>query len=108
MFFVAHHFTCWLNKQILGSQENVTSAEAAPASGGKVKESPPKPPRSAFMCYTDCKKKEIMALHGVLEENDSILKLVAREWRKLSGTLTFLVQLLLHEQKKTSLSFITV
>lgn len=49
-----------------------------------------------------------MALHGVLEENDNILKLVAREWRKLSGTLTFLVQLLLHEQKKTSLSFIPV
>jgi hypothetical protein len=86
-------FSCyWLNKQILGSQENVASvgaAATAAAGGGKGPESLPLPPRSAFMCYADCKKKEIMALYGILEENDSILKLVAREWRKISGTLAF-------------------
>lgn len=31
----------------------------------RKKQSPPKPARSAFMCFTDCKKKEIMEQHGI-------------------------------------------
>lgn len=45
--------------------------------------SPPKAPRSAFMCFTDAKKEEIKQRFGVTE-NDDLLKLVAAEWRRLS------------------------
>jgi hypothetical protein len=38
------------------------------------------------MCFTDSKKLEIMSRHGVTDESDELLKLVAKEWRKLSST----------------------
>lgn len=44
---------------------------------------PPKPPRSAFMCYTDAKKKEILSRHDLNETEDG-LKFVADEWKQLS------------------------
>jgi len=42
----------------------------------------PKPPRSAFMCFTDAKRKE-MSEHGSSEKD--VLRLVAKEWRELSA-----------------------
>ena len=45
---------------------------------------PPKTPRSAFMCFTDAKKREILG-SNVVKQNAEILKIVAVEWRKLSA-----------------------
>jgi hypothetical protein len=44
----------------------------------------PKACRSAFMCFTDAKKKEILAEKNV-HENEDILKIVARAWRGLTS-----------------------
>ena len=63
-------FSC----QVFASRDN--GAAAAP-------HGPPKPPRSAFICFSDAKKKEIMARHSMGQTKD-ILKLVADEWRALS------------------------
>ncbi|CAB9513755.1 Nuclear autoantigen Sp-100 (Fragment) [Seminavis robusta] len=56
-----------------------TTTISSPNNGG-----PPTAPRSAFMCFTDCKKLEIMKANGIVEESDELLKLVASEWRSLS------------------------
>lgn len=59
--------------QVLSSQENVSQQTGQLA---KLKldsksdvvqreDSPPKAPRSAFMCFTEAKKEEIMSKHGV-------------------------------------------
>eukprot|EP00977_Amphora_coffeiformis_P011172 scaffold2671_cov167-Amphora_coffeaeformis.AAC.10 len=45
---------------------------------------PPKPPRSAFMCFTDAKKKELLERDGLPQNKKEVLNLVASEWRKLS------------------------
>ena len=34
------------------------------------KPEPPKPPRSAFMCFSDSKKREIMIRHGIVEVSE--------------------------------------
>ena len=45
----------------------------------------PKPPRSAFICFTDAKKEELLKCHGgVPQKKKQILKLVATEWKKLT------------------------
>jgi hypothetical protein len=44
----------------------------------------PEPPRSAFICFKDHKKKEILAKQATINEKDDTLKNVAAEWRKLS------------------------
>ena len=49
----------------------------------KKQESPPKPPRSAFICFSDSKKKEILERSDRLNTKD-LLKLVAEDWRGLS------------------------
>jgi hypothetical protein len=41
-------------------------------------------PRSAFMCFKDNKKREIMAKQSNTESEKKILQIFAREWRKLS------------------------
>jgi HMG (high mobility group) box len=43
---------------------------------------PPKPPRSAFMCYTDSMKEEIV--FDSLGNQEEQLKIVAAKWRLLS------------------------
>jgi hypothetical protein len=43
----------------------------------------PKPPRSAFMCFTDAKRREILSETNI-KDNADVLKIVAKEWRKLS------------------------
>ena len=55
------------------------------ARSSEAQDSPPKPPRSAFMCFTDAKKTEIMSQHGV-QKKDVILKMVANEWKSLSAS----------------------
>lgn len=45
---------------------------------------PPQPPRSAFMCFTDITKKEILDANSVEESDADILKIVAAKWRELS------------------------
>jgi hypothetical protein len=63
---------------------------------GYLSSSPPPPPppppeqvqpkacRSAFMCFTDAKKKELLAEKNV-HEKENILKIVARAWRALTS-----------------------
>ena len=56
--------------QILQSQDNVPRAavdhngDTKAVSGKNAPVTQPKPPRSAFMCFTDAKKKAIMSMHG--------------------------------------------
>jgi hypothetical protein len=45
--------------------QNVSDNRKQPPNAADVKLSPPKPPRSAFMCFTDAKKKDIMSQHGI-------------------------------------------
>jgi hypothetical protein len=45
---------------------------------------PPKLCRSAFMCFTDVKKNEILAASNV-HEKGNVLKIVAKTWKALSG-----------------------
>ena len=45
---------------------------------------PPQPARSAFMCFSDLKKDEILQKHGMSRNHEDILNLVADEWKKLS------------------------
>jgi hypothetical protein len=80
-----HSYTqpLFISIKILASQENVTSKEQESHAQKVV---PPKAPRSAFMCFTDAKKKETLAGRNDVKENDdSILKLVAEQWRGLSS-----------------------
>lgn len=44
---------------------------------------PPKPPRSAFMCFADAKKKEILVLNNKVQKEEDVLKIVAVAWRNL-------------------------
>jgi len=44
----------------------------------------PKAPRSAFMCFTDTKKKEMLAKASVQKNDPVILKTVAQYWRALT------------------------
>jgi hypothetical protein len=65
--------------QVLQSSENVSDQmhnsrvarkvlpNATVSSSKAKKQEPPKPPRSAFMCFTDTKKKEIMSHHGIVQ-----------------------------------------
>ena len=46
-------------------------------------EHPPKPPRSAFMCFTDAKKQEILG-RNQNHNDDDILKIVAIAWKGLN------------------------
>lgn len=46
-------------------------------------EGPPKPPRTAFMCFSDAKSKDISAKSDVRKKD--IIKRVAEEWRALSN-----------------------
>jgi hypothetical protein len=46
---------------------------------------PPKPPRSAFMCYTDAMREEIMSSGGTMDVNEEkILNNVATKWKSLT------------------------
>lgn len=49
-----------------------------------AKQEQPKPPRSAFMCFVDAKKKELLESNDLPQKKKDVLKLVAGEWRKLS------------------------
>jgi high mobility group protein B1 len=44
----------------------------------------PKPPRSAFICFKDYKKEEIMKKKGITKDNDDLLKVFADAWKELS------------------------
>jgi hypothetical protein len=45
----------------------------------------PKAPRSAFMCFTDAKKKEILVSRTNTHKNKNILQIVAEAWRALTN-----------------------
>ena len=46
---------------------------------------PPKPPRSAFMCYTDATKEELTASGGITDvSEEKILNSVAAKWKSLT------------------------
>ena len=46
---------------------------------------PPKPPRSAFMCYTDAMKEAAMTSGGTTDvSEEKILNNVAAKWKSLS------------------------
>ena len=46
---------------------------------------PPKPPRSAFMCYTDAMKEELMKSERMTDITDEkILNTVAAKWKSLT------------------------
>lgn len=64
--------------QIRESQENVNLQDQRNSDEG-----PPQPPRSAFICFTDAKREEVVRSHG-LKNKDDILKILAEEWRRLS------------------------
>jgi hypothetical protein len=66
----------------LVSQENVPSLSASQPNDG-----PPKPPRSAFMCFADARKDEIMRSGDEVTCDDNILALVATEWRNLEDSV---------------------
>lgn len=65
-------------KQIRESQENVNLQDQRSDAAA-----PPLPPRSAFICFTDAKREEVIRGHG-LKDKDDILKILAEEWRRLS------------------------
>jgi len=73
-------------KKVFSSQENVHSSVSA-RRGQLVQQEeqtgPPKPPRSAFMCFTDAKKLEVLG-SKIATEDKEVLKIVAVEWRQLS------------------------
>lgn len=76
------HLTfCHPTLQIISSQEN-----ASPNRGGAPEPQlvPPQPPRSAFMCFTDAKKKELLGSFNNPKDKEEILNTVATEWRLLS------------------------
>lgn len=50
-----------------------------------IKQEQPKTPRSAFMCFTDAKKKELYEKDSS-QSKGNILKLVAKQWRELSAS----------------------
>jgi hypothetical protein len=66
-----------------------TTATAAKAAVGELVEeakvSPPKPPRSAFMCFSDAKRKEIAEQEGEQKANSEMIQLVADAWKALSA-----------------------
>jgi hypothetical protein len=62
--------------QIRESQENVNLQD-------QTRNVPPQPPRSAFICFTDARREEIVRSPG-LKDHDDILKILAEEWRLLS------------------------
>jgi len=64
--------------QVFAFKDNFASQE------DDSKQEPPKPPRSAFMCFTDAKKKELLERDGLPQNKKEVLNLVASEWRKLS------------------------
>ena len=46
---------------------------------------PPKPPRSAFMCYTDAMKEELTTSGGTIDvTEEKILNNVAAKWKSLT------------------------
>ena len=49
--------------------------------------SPPKPARSAFMCYSDAKQTELMS-EGAYKKKEMI-RLVAEAWRALSPKVIY-------------------
>ena len=91
--------------QIFGFKDNLSPAQTDEEDSKQV---PPKPPRSAFMCFTDAKKKELLERDGLPQKKKELLNLgtchssksalfscidlildcscllVAVEWRKLS------------------------
>ena len=67
--------------QVFASQDNVSVSDRLVLS--TEENGPPKPPRSAFMCFTDAKKKELLIVNSAAKKKD-ILKTVAVEWSKLS------------------------
>ncbi len=56
----------------------------SPSPSPKQEQVQPKAPRSAFMCFTDFKKNEILAETSALEKENT-LKLVAPAWRALTS-----------------------
>ena len=70
--------------QILAPQENIVSRDAC-ADDDKKPHVQPKAPRSAFMCFTDEKRKEIMEQNpNQMPKSSEVLNIVAKQWRKLS------------------------
>ena len=67
--------------QVFASQDNVSTSDQLLLS--IEDDGPPKPPRSAFMCFTDAKKKELLIANSSAKKQD-ILKTVAAEWSKLT------------------------
>ena len=44
---------------------------------------PPKPPRSAFVCFSDAKRDDVMRRHDLKNKKDCI-EILAEAWRQLS------------------------
>ena len=87
MFFALfQYFYC----KILGSQENVFPfSDRCYDNEVKFREHPPKPPRSAFICFTDAKKKEILSKSSMENNEDYsdekvVLNIVAKTWKDLN------------------------
>lgn len=70
-----------MHNQTRSSDENVVNASTASATPTL---GPPKPPRSAFMCFADAEKPKLIAKNPNCNKKD-LLKLVADAWRALSG-----------------------
>ncbi|KAG7347011.1 HMG high mobility group box-containing protein [Nitzschia inconspicua] len=59
-------------------------ASAAVPAKEQIQQNPPVLPRSAFMCFKDNKKRELMAETTTKESEKQILQVVSRAWRDLS------------------------
>ena len=68
--------------QVFASQDNVSASARDETSIENA--GPPKPPRSAFMCFADAKKKDLMISYADAQTGE-ILQMVAVEWNKLTS-----------------------
>ncbi|KAL7572111.1 hypothetical protein ACA910_001748 [Epithemia clementina (nom. ined.)] len=71
------------SRKILVSQENLAPRVSC-AEEDRKPQAPPKNPRSPFICFTDAKRKEVIAKNPNLAGGD-ILSIVAKQWSELSA-----------------------
>ena len=64
----------------------VATTAAASSSPPEDAPTPPKPPRSAFICFKDSMQDQVWKKYNITADNDDTLNLYASEWRKLSKT----------------------
>lgn len=67
---------------ISGPENDTPNGVIGSSSSAEQPAEPPKPPRSAFMCYTDSMKEQLM--FDSLGNKEEQLKIVASKWKMLS------------------------